>query len=186
MTNFLEGVKKVHFVGIGGAGMSGLAQILQKLGYSVSGSDIVESEKTRKLDESGMSVYIGHRGKNLSEVDLIIFSSAISPENPELKFAAENHICCIPRSQMLAEIMKEKTAVAITGTHGKTTTTALTSLILKSAGLDPTILIGGELNDIGGNAYLGNGKYLVTEVDESDGSFLMISPQFAIVTNIEY
>jgi UDP-N-acetylmuramate--alanine ligase len=181
----LKGVKKVHFVGIGGAGMSGIAHILLKLGYSVSGSDIVENVETRKLAESGAKIYIGHRKENPGGVDLVVFSSAVSFENPELKFARENCILCIPRSQMLAEMMKEKIGVAITGTHGKTTTTSLVSLILKSAGFDPTILVGGELNDIGGNACLGDGEYLVAEADESDGSFLMLSPQFAIVTNIE-
>ncbi len=181
----LKGVKKVHFVGIGGAGMSGMAHILLQLGYSVSGSDMVESGETLKLAESGARICIGHRKENLGGVDLVVFSSAIPFKNPELKFARENHIPCIPRSQMLAEMMKEKIGIAITGTHGKTTTTSLVSLILKKAGFDPTILIGGELNDIGGNACLGNGEYLVAEADESDGSFLMLSPQFAIVTNIE-
>ncbi len=185
MTNFLKKAKKVHFVGIGGAGMSGMAHILLRLGYSVSGSDIVESGETRRLAKSGATICIGHRKDNLRAADLVIFSSAISFENPELNFARGNDIPCLPRSQILAEMMRGKIGVAIAGTHGKTTTTSLVSLILKEAGFDPTILIGGEVNDIGGNACMGHGKYLVTEADESDGSFLMLSPQFAIVTNIE-
>ncbi len=180
-----KGVRKVHFVGIGGAGMSGMAHILLELGYSVSGSDVVESGETRRLAKSGARVCTGHKKENPTGADLVIFSSAISYGNPELKFARKSHITCIPRSQALAEMMEEKVGVAITGTHGKTTTTSLISLILKEAGFDPTILIGGELNDIGGNACLGDGKYLIAEADESDGSFLMLSPQYAVVTNIE-
>ncbi len=181
----LKGIKKIHLVGIGGAGMSGIAHVLLELGYSVSGSDMAESEITRRLDKSGARICIGHRKENLRGVDLVIFSSAIPYENPELKLARSRNIPCRPRSWVLAEMMREKTGIAITGTHGKTTTTALISLILKKAGLDPTILVGGELGEIKGSACLGKGKYLVAEADESDGSFLTLSPRFAVVTNIE-
>lgn len=181
----LKGIKKIHFVGIGGAGMSGIAHVLLELGYSVSGSDMVKSEVTRRLGKSGAGIYTGHRKENLRGVDLVIFSSAVGYENPELKFARSRNVPCRPRSWALAEMMREKTGIAITGTHGKTTTTALISLILRKAGLDPTILVGGELDDIKGSACLGKGEYLVAEADESDGSFLTLSPRFAVVTNIE-
>ena len=181
----LQGMKKIHLVGIGGAGMSGIAHVLLESGYTVSGSDMVKSEITRRLGKSGARICIGHRKENLRGVDLVIFSSAIPYENPELKFARSRNIPCRPRSWVLAEMMREKTGIAITGTHGKTTTTALISLILKKAGLDPTILVGGELDDINGNACFGKGEHLVVEADESDGSFLTLSPRFAVVTNIE-
>lgn len=184
-STFLEGVKRVHLVGIGGVGMSGIAHLLLKLGYSVSGSDTIQTEVTRRLAESGAKIYKGHREKNPGSVDLIIFSSAIPLGNPELQFAMRRNIPCFPRSWFLAEMMNEKAGIAITGTHGKTTTTSMVALILKKAGLDPTVLIGGNLDDIRGSAWLGKGEYIVAEADESDGSFMSLSPQFAVVTNIE-
>ncbi len=181
----LEGIKKVHLVGIGGAGMSGIARILLKSGYSVSGSDIVGSEVTKSLAGLGAKIYTEHRRKNTGDAELVIYSSAISLENPELETAMRNNIPCFPRGWFLSEMMKEKVGIAVTGTHGKTTTSSMIALILKEAGLNPTVLLGGDLDVMGGNACLGTGNYFVAEADESDGSFLMLSPEFAVVTNIE-
>ena len=181
----LEGIRRIHLVGIGGAGMSGIAHVLLGLGYSVSGSDVSESEITRRLAGSGARIHIGHRRNNLAGAQLVIFSSAISLENPELRFARKMNIPCFPRSWILSEMMKKRTGIAITGTHGKTTTASMVTLILIAAGLDPTALIGGDLSELGGNACVGRGEYLVAEADESDGSFLTLSPRFAVVTNID-
>ena len=181
----LKGIRRIHLVGIGGAGMSGIAHVLLELGYSVSGSDMAESEITRRLAGSGARICMGHRRNNPVGAQLVIFSSAISLENPELRFAMKMSIPCFPRSWILAEMMKKRTGIAITGTHGKTTTASMVTLILIAAGLDPTALIGGNLSEIGGNACVGKGEYLVAEADESDGSFLTLSPRFAVVTNID-
>ncbi len=181
----LTGIKKVHFIGIGGAGMSGLAEVLRERGLGVSGSDIRESRITERLKSRGVVIYPGHREENLGEADLVVFSSAIPAGNPELKAARKRSISLLSRGEMLAELMKEKKGIAIAGTHGKTTTTSMVALILEEAAFDPTIIIGGEVNDMGGGAKSGQGEYLVAEADESDGSFLKLSPELAVVTNIE-
>ncbi len=181
----LDKVKKVHFIGIGGAGMSGLAGILLEAGFRVSGSDIRESRITGRLREGGAVVWLGHKEENAGDADLVVFSSAIPSSNPELRMARESKVPLLTRGEMLAELLKEKKGIAIAGTHGKTTTTSMAALVLCEADLDPTIIIGGEVNDIGGSAKLGEGKYLVAEADESDGSFLKLFPELAVVTNIE-
>lgn len=181
----LDKVKKIHFIGIGGAGMSGLAEILLEAGVRVSGSDLKESRITERLKARGAVICLGHREENLGETDLVVFSSAIPSNNPELKAARKRGISLLSRGEMLAELMKKKKGIAIAGTHGKTTTTSMAALILCEAALDPTIIIGGEVNDMGGSAKLGQGEYLLAEADESDGSFLKLSPQLAVVTNIE-
>lgn len=177
--------KKVHFVGIGGAGMSGIAKVLLEKGVSVSGSDIKESQNTLSLRKQGAEVFIGHDAKNVSGADIVVYSSAISEHNPELKEAKRKGISLYPRGKMLAKLAEKKTTIAVAGTHGKTTTTSMISLALKGNNLSPTFLIGGELNDIGANAEWGKDKYVVTETDESDGSLLMLRPQIAVITNIE-
>ncbi|MCK4436594.1 UDP-N-acetylmuramate--L-alanine ligase [bacterium] len=181
----LEGIKNIHFIGIGGAGMSALAQVLLELGYRVSGSDIKMNLITKRLEERGAVVHHGHGEENLAQADLVIFSSAIPSINPELKAARLRGLSVLSRGEMLAELMRERNGIAVAGTHGKTTTTSMVASILSEAALDPTIVIGGELNDIGGNARLGHSSYLVAEADESDGSFLKLSPALAVVTNIE-
>ena len=165
--------------------MNALAQILLELGYGVSGSDIKMSPTTKRLEERGAAVHLGHREENLAQADLVIFSSAIPASNPELKAARERGLSVLSRGEMLAELMKDRKGIAVAGTHGKTTTTSMIASILSEGALDPTIVIGGEVNDIGGNARLGRGCYLVAEADESDGSFLKLAPTLAVVTNIE-
>ncbi|WP_205665729.1 UDP-N-acetylmuramate--L-alanine ligase [Anoxybacter fermentans] len=177
--------RKIHFIGIGGISMSGIASILLDMGYQVSGSDLKDSPLLRELKKKGARIYIGHDAANLDHPDEVVVTAAIPPNNVELQKARELGIPIIKRAQMIARLMKYKKGIAIAGTHGKTTTTSMVSLILEKAGLDPTVLLGGELNDIGGNAKLGQGEYLVTEADESDGSFLYFEPLISIVTNIE-
>ncbi|NOX97604.1 MAG: UDP-N-acetylmuramate--L-alanine ligase [Nitrospirae bacterium] len=181
----LDKTKKIHFIGIGGAGMSGLAGILLEAGFQVSGSDMKESRIIERLREQGAVVRFVHGEENLGDADLVVFSSAIPLSNPELRTARERGIHLLSRGEMLAELMKEKKGIAIAGTHGKTTTTSMAALILCEADLDPTMIIGGEVNDMGGSAKLGRGEYLVAEADESDGSFLKLFPELAVVTNIE-
>src|SRR5881398_2989626 len=180
-------IQRVHFVGIGGIGMSGIAEVLLTLGYVVSGSDLVESETTRRLERLGARVHLGgHDAANLSEdVDVLVISSAVTYANPEVSRARELKIPVIPRAEMLAELMRMKYGVAVAGSHGKTTTTSLTAAVLREAGRDPTMVVGGKLRALGTNARLGQGKLLVAEADESDGSFLMLSPTVAVVTNID-
>lgn len=178
-------IEKIHFVGIGGIGMSGIAEVLLNLGYKVSGSDLRESDTTERLASLGALVFIGHREENLQNVDVVVTSSAVHNDNPEVEEARRLHLPVIPRAEMLAELMRMKHGIAIAGTHGKTTTTSMAASVLGHAGLDPTIVIGGKLNAIGTNARLGQGKFLVAEADESDGSFLMLSPTIAVVTNID-
>ncbi len=178
-------IRKIHFVGIGGIGMSGIAEVLLNLGYQVSGSDLRESEITRRLVGLGGEIAYGHRAENLTEVDVVVTSTAVRADNPEVVEARERLIPVIPRAEMLAELMRMKYGVAIAGTHGKTTTTSMVSTILSHGGIDPTIVIGGKLNTLGSNAKLGQGKFLVAEADESDGSFLKLSPTIAVVTNID-
>jgi UDP-N-acetylmuramate--alanine ligase len=178
-------VKQVHFVGIGGIGMSGIAEVLLNLGYRVTGSDLAESETTARLRQLGAEVRLGHRAENLQEADVVVISSAIRGDNPEVAAAQERIIPVIPRAEMLAELMRMKYGVAVAGTHGKTTTTSMIATVLAHGGLDPTAVIGGKLNIFGSNAKLGQGELLVAEADESDGTFLKLTPTIAVVTNID-
>jgi UDP-N-acetylmuramate--alanine ligase len=178
-------IQHIHFVGIGGIGMSGIAEVLFNLGYHISGSDIKETEVTRRLRSLGCEISYGHRKENLKEADVVVISSAIRQGNPEVEAAEERLIPVIPRAEMLAELMRMKIGIAIAGTHGKTTTTSLIATVLAAGGLDPTVVIGGRLNSIGSNARLGQGEFLVAEADESDGSFLKLMPTIAVVTNID-
>ncbi len=177
--------KKIHFIGIGGIGMSGLAQILLKSGHIVTGSDTVLNESTRKIESLGGKVFLGHNPSNIEDADLVVYSSALSESNPEILTARARGLKVIKRGQMLAEMMKGKTGIVIAGAHGKTTTTSMICTILKKSGLEPTFAIGGEVNDFGGNASLGKGEYFVAEADESDGSFLYLAPKYSVVTNID-
>src|SRR5512136_723265 len=178
-------IQHIHFVGIGGIGMSGIAEVLLNLGYQVSGSDTKETEVTRRLQSLGAKVSYGHRRENLKEADVVVVSSAIRNDNPEVEVAEQRLIPVIPRAEMLAELMRMKVGIAIAGTHGKTTTTSLIATVLAAGGLDPTVVIGGRLNSIGSNARLGQGEFLVAEADESDGSFVKLMPTIAVVTNID-
>ncbi len=178
-------IKKIHFVGIGGIGMSGIAELLLNQGYRVSGSDLRESDTTRRLAELGGEIKIGHQAENIQAVDVVVTSTAVKADNPEVVEANKQHIAVIPRAEMLAELMRMKYGIAIAGTHGKTTTTSMMALILFHAGIDPTAVIGGKLDAFGSNAKLGRGKFLVAEADESDGSFMHLSPTIAVVTNID-
>lgn len=178
-------IERIHFVGIGGIGMSGIAEVLLNLGYKVSGSDLRKSEITERLEQLGGEIHLGHTGSNVERADVVVISSAVHDDNPEVIEARERLIPVIPRAEMLAELMRMKYGIAIAGTHGKTTTTSMVATILATGGIDPTIVIGGRLNSIGTNARLGQGKFLVAEADESDGSFLKLSPTIAVVTNID-
>jgi UDP-N-acetylmuramate--alanine ligase len=178
-------VRHVHFVGVGGIGMSGLAEILRNLEFEVSGSDLREGENTRALVALGVRVHVGHRADNVQDADVVVYSSAIKPENPEIVCAHEKGIPVISRAEMLAELMRVKYGVAIAGSHGKTTTTSLVATVLRAAGLDPTVVVGGRMASFGSNAKLGTGDLLVAEADESDGSFLRLTPTIAVVTNID-
>ncbi|KAB8313843.1 UDP-N-acetylmuramate--L-alanine ligase [Tolypothrix campylonemoides VB511288] len=176
---------RVHFVGVGGVGMSGLAEVLCTLGYAVSGSDMADSATTRRLAGQGVVVHRGHAAANVLGADCVVVSSAIRADNPELLEARAQRIPIVPRAEMLAELMRFKRGIAIAGTHGKTTTTSLTASVLAEGGMDPTFVIGGQLLAAGANAALGQGDWLVAEADESDGSFLRLNPQIAVVTNID-
>ena len=178
-------IQQIHFVGIGGIGMSGIAEVLLNLGYRVSGSDLKESEITRRLGRLGAAISYGHHRDNIEQADVVVISSAIREGNPEVDAAREQLIPVIPRAEMLAELMRMKYGIAVAGTHGKTTTTSLIATILGHGGLDPTVVIGGRLNSIGSNAKLGQGEFLVAEADESDGSFLKLSPTIAVTTTID-
>lgn len=178
-------IERIHFVGIGGIGMSGIAEVLINLGYRVSGSDLRESEITERLSSLGGTIAIGHRSENVGTADVVVISSAVREENPEVIEARRRLIPVIPRAEMLAELMRMKYGIAVAGTHGKTTTTSMIATVLTQGGIDPTIVIGGKLNTLGTNAKLGRGEYLVAEADESDGSFLKLSPSIAVVTNID-
>ena len=175
----------IHFVGIGGIGMSGIAELLLNLGYRVSGSDLKESDITRRLASLGGIIHQGHSAKNVADCDVVVVSSAIGDENPEAISAREQGIPVIPRAEMLAELMRLKYSIAVAGAHGKTTTTSIVADVLAHGGLDPTVVIGGKLMSIGANARLGRGDFIVAEADESDGSFLKMSPSIAVVTNID-
>jgi UDP-N-acetylmuramate--alanine ligase len=178
-------IRQIHFVGIGGIGMSGIAEVLHNLGYGVSGSDSKASETTRRLGALGLAVTIGHRAENVGTADVVVRSSAVTAENPEIVAARQRLVPVIQRAEMLAELMRMKYGVAVAGTHGKTTTTSLIATVLARGGLDPTMVIGGRLNALGSNAKLGRGDFLVAEADESDGSFLKLSPTIAVVTTID-
>ncbi len=178
-------VKHLHFIGIGGSGMSGIAEVLLNLGYTVSGSDIADSAVVKRLRALGANVLIGHAAGNIANAGVIVTSSAVKADNPEVIAAKAARIPVVPRAMMLAELMRFKLGIAIAGTHGKTTTTSLIAHVLGEAGLDPTCVIGGRLNSIGTNARLGKGEYLVAEADESDASFLYLQPIMAVVTNID-
>jgi UDP-N-acetylmuramate--alanine ligase len=178
-------VKRIHFVGIGGSGMSGIAEVFHNLGYTVTGSDLSEGGPVRRLRALGVKVAIGHAAENVAQADAVVVSSAVKPDNPEVARARESHVPVVPRAMMLAELMRFKQGIAIAGTHGKTTTTSLVAAVLGEAGLDPTCVIGGRLNSIGTNARLGKGDFLVAEADESDASFLYLQPVVSVVTNID-
>jgi UDP-N-acetylmuramate--alanine ligase len=175
----------IHMVGIGGTGMNGIAEVLLNLGYKVSGSDLQENEATRRLAKLGARIAVGHRAENLENADVVVTSSAVREDNVEVAKARAGLIPVIPRAEMLAELMRMKYGVAVAGSHGKTTTTSMTALVLEAGGLDPTIIVGGRLNTIGANAKLGAGDFIVAEADESDRSFLYLSPFIAVLTNID-
>jgi len=178
-------VKHIHFVGVGGSGMSGIAEVLVHLGYTVSGSDLAASATTRRLESEGIRVTIGHAAENIQGAQAVVVSTAVKADNPEVVAARERQIPVVPRAQMLAELMRLKRGIAIAGTHGKTTTTSLVTSILAEGGIDPTFVIGGRLNAAGANARLGGGEFIVAEADESDASFLFLSPVISVVTNID-
>ena len=178
-------VKHIHFVGIGGAGMSGIAEVLVNLGFKVSGSDLGDNVATRRLKALGATIVKGHDTANIEGADAVVTSTAVKNDNPEVTAARARHVPVVPRAQMLAELMRLKQGIAIAGTHGKTTTTSLVASILAEGGMDPTFVIGGKLNAAGANARLGKGDFLVAEADESDASFLLLNPVISVVTNID-
>jgi len=183
--DFMRRIRKVHFVGIGGAGMSGIADVMNTLGYQVSGSDVASNAVTEQLKSSGVNVYYSHSVENVRDVDVVVTSTAISSDNLEVVAAKASRIPVVPRAEMLAELMRFSHGIAVAGTHGKTTTTSLVTSVLEEAGLDPTYVIGGKLNSSATHARLGQGKYLVAEADESDASFLYLQPMMSVVTNID-
>jgi UDP-N-acetylmuramate--alanine ligase len=178
-------IKKIHFAGIGGSGMSGIAEVLHNMGFQISGSDISENETVRRLVEKGIRIAIGHARENVGAAEALVYSSAITEDNVEVLEALKNKLPVIPRAEMLAELMRMKFSLAVAGTHGKTTTTSMIATILTEAGLDPTYVVGGKLKVKGTGAQLGSSRYLVAEADESDGSFLKLFPTIAVITNIE-
>ncbi|WP_137895441.1 UDP-N-acetylmuramate--L-alanine ligase [Ramlibacter sp. 2FC] len=178
-------IKHIHFVGVGGSGMSGIAEVLRNLGYEISGSDLADSATLRRLAGLGIKTHVGHAAAHVAGADAVVTSTAVQADNPEVLAARERRIPVVPRAVMLAELMRLKQGIAIAGTHGKTTTTSLVASVLAEAGLDPTFVIGGRLNSAGANAKLGSGDYIVVEADESDASFLNLLPVMAVVTNID-
>ncbi len=178
-------VRHIHFVGIGGSGMSGIAEVLFNLGYTISGSDLNDSATLKRLAGLGIQTHVGHAAANVAGADAVVTSTAVQADNPEVLAAREKRIPVVPRALMLAELMRLKNGIAIAGTHGKTTTTSLVASVLAEAGLDPTFVIGGRLNSAGANARLGQGEHIVVEADESDASFLNLLPVMAVVTNID-
>jgi UDP-N-acetylmuramate--alanine ligase len=178
--------RHVHFVGIGGIGMSGIEELLANLGYTVTGSDVSRTEFTARLRERvGISVLEGHQASHVGDADVVVVSSAVRPGNPEVAEARARGIPVIPRAEMLAELMRLRFSIAVAGSHGKTTTTSMVALVLERSGLDPTAVIGGRLSAFGSNARLGRGHYMVAEADESDRSFLLLWPSIAVMTNID-
>lgn len=178
-------IKHIHFVGMGGAGMSGIAEVLHNLGYTISGSDLSDSATLRRLAGLGIQTFVGHAAQHVAAADAVVTSTAVKADNPEVLAARERHVPIVPRAVMLAELMRLKRGIAIAGTHGKTTTTSLVASVLAEAGLDPTFVIGGRLNSAGANARLGQGEFIVVEADESDASFLNLLPVLSVVTNID-
>ncbi|MBI4912846.1 MAG: UDP-N-acetylmuramate--L-alanine ligase [Acidobacteria bacterium] len=178
-------IQHIHFVGVGGIGMSGLAEVLVNLGFQVTGSDLRDTPSTQRLKELGVAFHLGHDAKNIQGAQVVVISSAVKGDNPEVVAAHQANIPVVPRGEMLAELMRMKYGIAVAGSHGKTTTTSMIAQILNQGGIDPTIVIGGRLGTIGSNAKLGKGAYLVAEADESDGSFLLLSPTIAVITNID-
>ncbi|MFQ5634813.1 MAG: UDP-N-acetylmuramate--L-alanine ligase [Gammaproteobacteria bacterium] len=185
MKDRMRKINRIHFVGIGGVGMGGIAEVLLNLGYSVQGSDLKEARVTRRLRGLGAEIFIGHRGENVGDADLVVVSSAIDPANPEIAAARDLRLPIVRRAEMLAELMRFRYAIAVAGTHGKTTTTSLVACVLAEAGEDPTFLIGGRLKSADANGRLGDGHYLVAEADESDASFIHLKPMMSVVTNID-
>jgi UDP-N-acetylmuramate--alanine ligase len=183
--NVLGKTRRIHFVGVGGIGMSGIAELLANLGYRVSGSDAKQTDLTDRLAAMGVDVHIGHRSENIGEVDVVVFTSAVRADNPELAEARARRIPVIARAELLGELMRLRFGIAIAGAHGKTTTTSMIALVLERAGLDPTAVIGGRLSAFGSNARLGRGAYMVAEADESDRSFLKLYPSIAVMTNVD-
>ena len=178
-------IKQVHFVGIGGAGMGGIAEVLANIGYQITGSDLAQNAMTERLASLGAKIYQGHSASNIDGANVVVVSSAVSEDNPEVVAAKEQNIPVVPRAEMLAEIMRFSNGIAVAGTHGKTTTTSLVTSLLAEGGLDPTFVIGGKLNSTASNSRLGSGEYLVAEADESDASFLLLQPMISVVTNID-
>ncbi|MCK4836884.1 MAG: UDP-N-acetylmuramate--L-alanine ligase, partial [Candidatus Aminicenantes bacterium] len=178
-------VKKIHFVGIGGSGMSGIAEVLYVMGFEISGSDIAENDSVNHLRSLGVKVYLGHSKTNIKNIETLVYSSAITRDNIEVRQALDKKIPVISRAEMLAELMRVKFSIAVAGTHGKTTTTSMISSILAIAGKDPTFVVGGRLKIQESGAKLGKSDYLIAEADESDGSFLKLFPTIAVITNIE-
>ena len=178
-------IQNIYFVGIGGSGMSGIAEVLLTLGYRVSGSDLKDSEVTLRLSKLGAKIYYGHKSENVGEAQVVVTSTAVKTDNPEVIFARKHSIPVVPRIEMLAELARLKYTIAVAGTHGKTTTTSMAASILQEAGWDPTFVIGGRVKHLDSGAKLGKGDFLVAEADESDGSFLKLSPAIGIVTNID-
>lgn len=182
----LDNIKRIHFIGIGGSGMSGVAELLVKMGYAVSGSDLQQSETTERLASLGVRVFRGHAAEQVSDADVVVVSAAVRSANPEVLESARRQIPIIPRAEMLAELMRQHSGIAVAGAHGKTTTTSMIALLLEHAGLDPTAVIGGRFGAFGSNARLGLGEWMIAEADESDRSFLRLSPTIAVITNIDY
>ncbi len=181
----LKRYQQVHFVGIGGAGMSGIAEVVLTLGYRVTGSDVRRNEAVERLERLGAKVFVGHAASHIEGAHVVVYSSAVARDNPELQAARQRGIPVIPRAEMLAELMRVKYGIAIAGTHGKTTTTSMVAAVLAEAGFDPTVVVGGRVSALGANARLGQGEFLVAEADESDGSFLRLTPTIAVVTTID-
>ncbi len=184
-SNMHRKIRRIHFVGIGGIGMSGIAEVLLNLGYEISGSDLGSTEITQRLDDLGAAIHRGHDASHIGNADVVVTSTAVRPDNPEVLAAHERGIPVIPRAEMLAELLKMKFSIAVSGSHGKTTTTSMVATLLAHGGLDPTMVIGGKLASIGSNARMGDGEVIVAEADESDGSFLKLSPCLAVITNID-